>query len=145
MTKRERGFKKVKVDVVEDFGSNPFSSLDTEGLPAVKEISPRSASPSVDHFSKGPKVDPEDKIGQGQRLEIRREKSGRGGKTVTTITGFPSTISQPQKNQLLKRIKKSIGTGGCWNEGVMELQGDRRNQIFEWLHTIGYKPVFAGG
>jgi translation initiation factor 1 (eIF-1/SUI1) len=42
-------------------------------------------------------------------------------------------------------MKVSLGTGGTWNEQVMELQGDRREEVMNWLSKVGFKPVLAGG
>lgn len=137
MSKRVR--HKDKISTTSDFGefgSSPFSSLDSNGLP---KAAPKSASTKTEKFKN---VVP---IGKGERLEIRREKSGRGGKTVTTIKGFPVRINQNEKAKLLKTLKSSLGTGGTWNASTMELQGDRREDVFCWFKNAGFAPVLAGG
>jgi translation initiation factor 1 len=87
----------------------------------------------------------ESNLGKGVRLEIRREKSGRGGKTVTTVRGIPPGLGKEKKDKLLKRMKSSLGTGGTWAGLDMELQGDRRAEALEWLRAMGFRPVLAGG
>ena len=84
-------------------------------------------------------------LGRGERLEVRREKSGRGGKTVTTVRGFPSRISQEEFGRLLKGLKSRLGTGGGWRDDLMEIQGDQREVVCEWLSALGFRPVLAGG
>lgn len=116
--------------------NSPFSILDAKGLPDVSL--PKTASPKV--MSK-----PKTVLGQRERLEIRREKSGRGGKTVTTVLGFPTYLGEAKKSKMLKTLKMTLGTGGTWNGKVMELQGDRRDEIFQWLKESGFTPVLAGG
>ena len=62
---------------------------------------------------------------------FRLEKGGRGGKTVTVIDDLP-------KNELLLKdlcseLKKKCGVGGTYStsgkEGLIEIQGDKRDQI----------------
>ncbi len=131
--------KKISTDNVnQDFSDSPFSSLDTNGLPN----GPTSSSKLLPAKHK-PKA--RERLGQGERLEIRREKSGRGGKTVTTIQGFPSYLGEAKKSKTLKTLKTSLGTGGSWNQNTMELQGDRRSEVYNWLKESGFSPVLAGG
>ena len=76
-------------------------------------------------------------------VRIRRETSGRKGKGVTTISG----VAQPEAElkALLKRLKKSCGTGGSLSEGVIEIQGDHRDKIKAMLEKEGYQVKLAGG
>jgi translation initiation factor 1 len=120
------------------FGANPFSSLETEGLASLPVRSENKAQTVV-------KVPASELLGKGERLEVRREKSGRGGKTVTTVCGFPSRISQRDFKRMLKGIKSQLGTGGGWRDDQMEIQGDQREFVCEWLYAMGFRPVLAGG
>ncbi|HSG03930.1 MAG TPA: translation initiation factor [Marinobacterium sp.] len=76
-------------------------------------------------------------------VRIRRETAGRKGKGVTTISG----VAQPETElrALLKRLKKSCGTGGSLSEGVIEIQGDHRDKIKAMLEKEGYSVKLAGG
>lgn len=116
--------------------NSPFSMLDAKGLPDAPL--PNTTPPRV-------KGKPKTALGQGERLEIRREKSGRGGKTVTTVLGFPTYLGDAKKSKMLKTLKTTLGTGGTWNGKVMELQGDRRDEVFQWCKDSGFTPVLAGG
>jgi len=143
MSKKDRRNKKIVLETSNDFGTSPFSSINVEGL---STFVPQEKTLETDGFSTPErKVVKSEKIGQGERLEIRREKSGRGGKTVTTVKPFPIYIGQAQKGKLLKKLKSTLGTGGTWNQQTMELQGDKREEIFAWMQASGFKPVFAGG
>ncbi|MAH25767.1 MAG: translation initiation factor [Opitutales bacterium] len=130
--------ERLPTESVEEFGSNPFDGLVSEGLNSLPTNPSSLASPKV-------KVSSSDKLGKGERLEVRREKSGRGGKTVTTIKGFPSRISQDDFKRMLKGLKSRLGTGGGWRDNQMEIQGDQREVICEWLSALGFRPVLAGG
>tara|TARA_B100000674_G_scaffold67714_1_gene46711 strand:- start:780 stop:1199 length:420 start_codon:yes stop_codon:yes gene_type:complete len=139
MSRRERRAKrKLSLGSSEDFGSSPFDSLVTEGLP---ESASSSSSPAPERAP----VDKKDGMGMGDRLEIRREKSGRGGKTVTTISGFRSRICRQARNGMLKEVKTKLGTGGTWDGDCMEIQGDKRQELVSWLSDLGFRPVLAGG
>lgn len=78
-----------------------------------------------------------------QTAEIRREKKGRGGKTVTVIYGLQLTTADMK--QLAKTLKKRFGTGGACKENRIEIQGDYRDKIAENLQKMGYKTKFIGG
>ena len=73
----------LPTESVEEFGSNPFGELSCNGLISL-------SSESIEGKKAKSTISKEEKLGRGERLEVRREKSGRGGKTVTTVRGFPS-------------------------------------------------------
>lgn len=78
------------------------------------------------------------------RVDIRREVAGRGGKTVTVVSGFVG-IALREKEDLARRMRKACGTGGTVKEGRIEIQGDRRELVARLLREAGFCPVFAGG
>ena len=130
--------ERLPTESVKEFGSNPFGALDAEGLDSLP------TKPSSDALLRV-KVAFTEKLGSGERLEVRREKSGRGGKTVTTVRGFPSRISQDDFKRMLKGLKYRLGTGGGWRDNQMEIQGDQREVVCEWLTALGFRPILAGG
>lgn len=71
------------------------------------------------------------------------ERKGRGGKTVSVITGVMS--HEAGKTALLKLLKNKLGTGGTLKDDVLEIQGDHRDQIVELLNGLGYKAKKSGG
>ncbi len=137
MSRKDKASSRISTGSSADFGSNPFASLDAQGLP--------EALPEPQQEIKVYVKEDESELGKGVRLEIRREKSGRGGKTVTTVRGIPPSLGKEKKDKLLKRIKSSLGTGGTWAGQDMELQGDRRAEVMKWLRAMGFRPVLAGG
>jgi len=78
------------------------------------------------------------------RVDIIRQKAGRGGKTVTVVTSFVG-IGLPEKEALARSMQKACGTGGTVKEGRIEIQGDKRQEIARILTEAGFQPVFAGG
>lgn len=79
----------------------------------------------------------------GGRVKVRRETSGRRGKTVTTITNVP--LGDDGLRELAGRLKKRCGVGGSAKDGVIELQGDHRDAVMDVLRADGYDAVLAGG
>ncbi|MCP9800988.1 translation initiation factor [Synechococcus sp. RedBA-s] len=78
-----------------------------------------------------------------QRVRVQRTKAGKGGKTVTAITGLE--ISDSDARVLLKRLKATAGSGGTLKDGVIELQGDQLSTCLETLTAEGFRPKQAGG
>lgn len=76
-------------------------------------------------------------------VRIRRETKGRGGKTVTLITGIP--LTGDQLKVLAKTLKKICGTGGAVKGQVIEIQGDQRQKCKKNLEKSGYSVKLAGG
>lgn len=79
----------------------------------------------------------------GGRVKVRRETSGRRGKTVTTVADVP--LDEHGLRELAGHLKRRCGVGGSVNEGVIELQGDHRDVVVEVLRGAGYDVVLAGG
>ena len=78
------------------------------------------------------------------RVDIIRQKAGRGGKTVTVVANFVG-IGLPEKENLAREMQKSCGTGGTVKDGKIEIQGDKRDEVAKILIKAGFRPVFAGG
>lgn len=82
-------------------------------------------------------------IPDGSAVRVRREKQGRGGKVVTTISGLP--LDDAALKVLLKELKHGLGGGGTVKDGVVEIQGDHRDRLVELLKQRGYAAKAAGG
>ncbi|MGK9065740.1 translation initiation factor Sui1 [Stutzerimonas chloritidismutans] len=74
---------------------------------------------------------------------VRRESKGRGGKTVTTITGVP--LAEAELKELASALKRRCGTGGALKEGVIEIQGDHVQLLIDELTKRGLKAKKSGG
>lgn len=78
------------------------------------------------------------------RVDIKRHTAGRGGKTVTVVSGFVG-IGISEKETLAKQMQKACGAGGTVKDGRIEIQGDKRSEVARLLTEAGFRPVFAGG
>lgn len=63
--------------------------------------------------------------------KLRLEKAGRGGKTVTVLFGLPRNAVFLK--DLAQELKRACGTGGAVREDGVELQGDLRDRVREFL------------
>jgi translation initiation factor 1 len=120
--------------MTEKFIYNPFDGLSSADLPPEREAAKSDTDkPAQDKPRKS----------RG-RVDIIRQKAGRGGKTVTVIKGFVG-IGLPEKERLARAMQKSCGTGGTVKDGQIEIQGDKREEVARILIEANFRPVFAGG
>lgn len=89
-----------------------------------------------------PAVVPERPKGDGI-VRIQRQTSGRKGKGVCLITGIDA--DDATLNKLAAELKKKCGCGGALKDGVIEIQGNKRDLIKSLLEAKGMKVKLAGG
>jgi translation initiation factor 1 len=78
-----------------------------------------------------------------QEAHIRREKKGRGGKTVTVVRNLQ--LSPGDLKALGKQLRQACGSGGTVKDGNVEIQGDHRERVAATLAELGYRCKFTGG
>ena len=76
-------------------------------------------------------------------VRVRRETKGRGGKTVTVITGVAG--DDAVLNELAGTLKRICGAGGTTKDGIIEIQGDHGNLLVAELTRRGFTVKRAGG
>ena len=76
-------------------------------------------------------------------VRLKRETKGRGGKSVTLVTGLPDDL--PALKERAKALKQRCGVGGAIKDGVIEMQGDQRAIIKTMLEAEGFTVKLAGG
>lgn len=74
-------------------------------------------------------------------VRLRRETKGRKGAGVICIYGVPMERLKEQA----KRLKSQLGTGGAIKDGVIEIQGDRLEQVAALLTKAGFQVKKVGG
>ncbi len=116
----------------QSLGQNPFGALNAAGLPVASGQPIENRKPKIEN----PK--------NRGRVDIKRTTAGRGGKTVTIVTGFTG-IGLPEKESLAKKMRNACGCGGTVKDGEIEIQGDQRETVARILTEAGFRPVFAGG
>lgn len=80
--------------------------------------------------------------GRGQSATVMKSKKGRGGKTVTIVTGLHHC---PQAlDRLAKHLKKTCGCGGTVKQGEIIIQGDQCAKAAMELENLGYTVKRSG-
>jgi translation initiation factor 1 len=124
--------KRISTEGETPFEHNPFGGLDASGLPDAPKPPPQTPRAKKEKKFKG-------------RVEVRREKAGRGGKTVTSLSEFPTHIAMGDLEALALQLRRSCACGGTLKGRVIELQGDVRDRAIPELERLGFTPVRAGG
>ena len=129
---------RIPVDGAGDFGANAFAGLHLNGLPTANP-QPLAQTPQTTKRQAA-------SLRKRGRVDIRREKTGRGGKWVTVAQGEGFQHTSPQELQTwMKKWKTKCGSGGTLKDKTLELQGDQRAFIAGELEQLGYQVVFVGG
>jgi len=76
-----------------------------------------------------------------QQVRVHLERKGRGGKSVSLISG----VTPAELEKVCKLLKTRLGTGGAVKEQLIEIQGDQRDKVVAILLELGYQAKKAGG
>ncbi|AWQ48171.1 stress response translation initiation inhibitor YciH [Serratia marcescens] len=76
-------------------------------------------------------------------VRLQRQTSGRKGKGVCLITGVD--LDDAALDKLAAELKKKCGCGGSVKDGIIEIQGDKRDLLKQLLEAKGMKVKLAGG
>ena len=134
---------KVPTDGGMPLGQNPFAQLTAASGANTGNRMPDTGKKTAAESIRSPVAEIRNPKNRG-RVDIMRQTAGRGGKTVTVVSGFMG-ISQAEKEQLAKKMQKACGAGGTVKDGCIEIQGDKREPVAKILAEAGFRPVFAGG
>jgi len=116
---------KKKLNSLSDLGGFVFSTNENEDFSAFAEENQEVLSPNQ------------------QNLEAHFSNKGRGGKTVTVISGFKG--SESDLKSLGKLLKIKCGVGGTVKDGEIIIQGNYRDKIMQLLQKEGYSVKRVGG
>lgn len=106
-------------------GHNPFAQLKAKlgGTPAPSAAKPAPAEVAA-------------------RVTVRRERAGRGGKTVTLAEG--PGLAGRDVEALSREAAKALGTGARVESGALVVQGDQSERLMGWLASRGFAGVVRG-
>jgi translation initiation factor 1 len=76
------------------------------------------------------------------KLVLRRERKGRGGRTVTVIAGL--LLPAPGLAEVARRLRRALGCGASVEGDTIVLQGDLGERAAEWLTARGARRVVRG-
>ena len=76
-------------------------------------------------------------------VRVSRETKGRAGKGVTLVRGL--ALDAAALAQTARQLKATCGSGGTVKDGVIEIQGDHRERVVDYLTAQGWTVKRAGG
>jgi translation initiation factor 1 len=82
------------------------------------------------------KTKPKQPISEPSKHQLYFKKEKRRGKTVTLVGELH--VSREDAQNLLKKLKKKLGTGGSFKDNFMEFQGDIAPRIRELFIAEGF-------
>ena len=106
---------------------NPFAALRPGGTPAPKDPAEAEARPR--------------EPAPGRKLVVRHESKGRGGKTVTRVTGLAQGAPL---DELAREVRKALGAGAKVEGEELLIQGQQVERAAAWLESRGLGPVVRG-
>lgn len=116
---------KKKLNSLSDLGGFVFSTNKEEDFNAYNEENSENLEPKDQH------------------LEAHFSNKGRGGKTVTVISGFKGPDAELKT--LAKLLKTKCSVGGSIKDGEIIIQGNFRDKIMNLLRQEGYQVKRVGG
>ena len=76
-------------------------------------------------------------------VRIQKQTSGRKGVGVSVITGLD--LSDEELKKLAAELKKRCGCGGSVKNGIIEIQGEKRDLLKQLLEQKGFTVKLSGG
>ena len=115
---------KKKLSSLSDLGGFVFSTNDNENFSTFSDEDQKTLATNE------------------QYLEAHFSNRGRGGKTVTILTGFQG--SESDLKALGKLLKTKCGVGGSQKDGEIIIQGDFKEKVYQILLDNNYKVKKSG-
>ena len=76
-------------------------------------------------------------------VRIQKQTSGRKGAGVSVISGLD--LSDEELKKLAAELKKRCGCGGSVKNGMIEIQGEKRDLLKQLLEQKGFTVKLSGG
>lgn len=76
-------------------------------------------------------------------VRIQKQTSGRKGAGVSVISGLD--LSDEELKKLAAELKKRCGCGGSVKNGIIEIQGEKRDLLKQLLEQKGFTVKLSGG
>lgn len=123
---------------------NPFAKLRPDGKPAPAQPVERAhaASAQAESAKDAPAKGAPAKVLSKERLTVRREKKGHGGKTVTIAEG--PAFTGRKLDELAREAARSLGVGARVEGMTLVVQGDQADRFVTWLTQRGFVNTSRG-
>jgi len=120
----------------QDFSVSIGNLLGREQPPREDLSNPNTDSPVA-------KATPGDTFKSAERVILRRESAGRGGRTVTVAEPRPPFDAKSAEDAA-KSMRKALGCGAHVEGTKVILHGDMRERAESWLAKQGVKKIVMG-
>lgn len=74
------------------------------------------------------------------KVVVARTKKGRGGKTVTLVSGVKASA----REAMMRDLKKALGCGASFEDDAIALHGDVGDRVRAWLEARGARRIVVG-
>jgi translation initiation factor 1 len=74
------------------------------------------------------------------KVVVARSRKGRGGKTVTMVTGVRSAA----RENVCRDLKKALGCGATIEDDAVVVLGDVADRVRAWLEAHGARRIVMG-
>lgn len=108
---------------------SPFASLAT-----LKNTLPEGTPPAPAH-AQPKKDDPFE-----AKVVVAKSRKGRGGKTVTMVTG----VKAAARENVCRDLKKALGCGATIEDDAIAVGGDVGDRVRAWLEQHGARRIVMG-
>lgn len=81
-------------------------------------------------------------LARQKKIVLRREKKGRGGKTVTRVQGLD--LSPDALRELARELGRAMGCGAKVEADEIIVQGDQVARATPWFEARGVRRVVRG-
>jgi translation initiation factor 1 len=74
------------------------------------------------------------------KVVIARSRKGRGGKTVTMVTG----VKAAARENVCRDLKKALGCGASVEDDAIVVSGNVSDRVRAWLEAHGARRIVIG-
>lgn len=102
------------------------------------KVSDTTAEPPAPTPAKPAGID----LSTANKIVVRRERKGRGGKTATIVAGL--AMKPKQLDAFAKDLKRALGCAATVDGDTIVLGGDLTTRVAAWLQQHGAKRIVIG-
>ena len=151
---RAKGSAATQASATPDIGARPASAAPELGATRARAASDLEAKPTPKRGGATPQGSKATAASAGakgskpatapaqERVTVRLERTGRGGKTVTIAEG--PGLAGRELEPLAREIARGMGTGARVEDSSIVVQGDQRERLVDWLGARGFGGAVAG-
>jgi len=81
-------------------------------------------------------------LSKSAKIVVRKERKGRGGKTVTLVSGIE--LPPARLEEVARAMRHALGCGSACEGQLIIVQGDIAPRVQAWLQAHGAKRVILG-